>query len=107
MIADGKELPKMEWTFKDGAKAEIALTVNQPAKSARLWVAESNDRDFRGDRWYASELEIKTGSAKVAGEVKPFESGYRAYLAEVVLTASDGHEYKLSTEARVTPDNLK
>ena len=28
-------------------------------------------------------------------------------LAEVVLSASDGHSYKLSTEARVTPDNIK
>ncbi len=107
MIADGKELPKMEWTFKNGAKAEIALTVNQPAKNARLWVAESNDRDFRNDRWYASELEIKTGSSKAVGQVKPLESGYRAYLAEVVLTTSDGHDYKLSTEARVTPDHIK
>jgi hypothetical protein len=35
------------------------------------------------------------------------EKGYRAYLAEVTLKSPSGHEYKLSTEARVTPDNVK
>jgi PhoPQ-activated pathogenicity-related protein len=107
MIADGQELPKMEWNFKNGERAEVALTVNPPARSARLWVADSADRDFRNEHFYATELEIKTGSSKAVGEVKPPGSGYRAYLAEVVLTSPDGHEYKLSTEARVTPDNIK
>ena len=107
MIADRQELPKMEWSFKDGAKAEVALTVNAAAKSARLWVAESMDRDFRNDHFYATDLEIKTGSSKAVGEVKSPGNGYRAYLGEVVLTSPDGHEYKLSTEARVTPDSIK
>lgn len=107
MIADGQELPKMEWSFKNGEKAEVALTVKPPAKSARLWVADSTDRDFRNEHFYATELEIKPRNNQIVGEVKPPGSGYRAYLAEVVLTSPDGHEYKLSTEARVTPDNIK
>ncbi|HEY2952012.1 MAG TPA: PhoPQ-activated protein PqaA family protein [Verrucomicrobiae bacterium] len=107
MIADGQALPKMEWSFKDGAKAEVSLTVNPPAKSARLWVAESTDRDFRNEHFYATDLEATAGSRKAVGEVKSPGSGYRAYLGEVVLTSPDGHEYKLSTEARVTPDNIK
>ena len=107
MIADHQELPKMEWSFNEGATPGVALTVNRTAKSARLWVAESLDRDFRNDHFYATDLKIKPGSSKAVGEVKTPAKGYRAYLGEVVLTSPDGHEFKLSTEARVTPDELK
>jgi hypothetical protein len=31
-------------------------------------------------------------------------TGYRAYLMEAEFTTKTGHPYKLSTEARVTPD---
>jgi hypothetical protein len=72
-----------------------------------LWTADSEDRDFRNDTWTSSELAIKGGSSKASAVVETPAKGYRAYLAEVVLTAPDGHEYKLSTEARVTPDNIK
>jgi PhoPQ-activated pathogenicity-related protein len=108
MIADGKELPSMEWQLKDvKEKAEITVKVNQPAKAIRLWTANSTDRDFRDDRWTSRELEVKGGSSQASAEVPTPERGYRAYMAEVVLTSPTGQEYKLSTEARVTPDKIK
>ena len=33
-------------------------------------------------------------------------SGYRAFMGEVVLTSSTGHEYKLSTQVQVVPDEV-
>jgi len=107
MIADHKKLPKMNWQLQKDGRPEVSVFVNQPAKSIRLWTADSEDRDFRNDTWTSSELAIKPGSSKAAAAVETPAKGYRAYLAEVVLTAPDGHEYKLSTEARVTPDNIK
>ncbi|HKI72512.1 MAG TPA: PhoPQ-activated pathogenicity-like protein PqaA type, partial [Verrucomicrobiae bacterium] len=67
----------------------------------------SSDRDFRDGQWSSRELEAQPGSGHAVAEIKTPKNGYRAYLAEVVLTASDGHSYKLSTEARVTPDTIK
>ena len=107
MVADGKELPQMEWRFEKSPKAGVFVKVNQPAKSVRLWTADSTDRDFRNDKWTSSELEIKPGSAQATGQVEVPEKGYRAFLAEVLLTSPAGHPYKLSTEARVAPDNIR
>jgi len=109
MVADGDELPKMEWQLKDVSqdKAELTVKVDRPAKMIRLWTADSKDRDLRDDRWTSRELKIKPGSSQASADVQTPKQGYRAYMAEAVLTSPTGHEYKLSTEARVTPDNVK
>ena len=109
MIADGQELPKMTWKFGSSANgmAELSLSVNAPAKNIRLWTADSGIRDMRKAKWTSRELEIKPGSSQASVEIAKPEKGYRAYLGEVVLTSSTGQEYRLSTEARVTPDDLK
>jgi PhoPQ-activated pathogenicity-related protein len=109
MIADGEPLPTMQWQFKNGAddNMAVALQVSPRAKSIKLWTADSPDRDFRNDTWAPRELEIKPGSSQATAEVSKPEQGYRAYLVEAVLTSSTGHEYRLSTDARVTPDTIK
>ncbi len=107
MIADGKELPKMEWEFHNSQKAEVDLMISQPARQVLLWTADSQDRDFRDDKWSSREVKTKGSNRSASVSVSTPETGYRAYLAEVVLTSPSGHDYKLSTEARVTPDNIK
>jgi len=107
IIADGKELPKMEWEFHNRSKAELDVAVSTPAKEIRIWTADSTDRDFRDDKWSSQELKAKGGNRAASASVGTPENGYRAYLAEVTLTSPSGHDYKLSTEARVTPDNIK
>lgn len=109
MIADGQELPKLTWQFVDAGqgKAELKVTVDRPAKRIRLWTADSTDRDFRDEQWTSRDLEISAGSSRATTEVTTPGTGYRAYLVEAVLTSSTGAEYKLSTEARVTPDGIR
>ena len=109
MIADGDELPRVEWHFQDTGhgKTELTVEVNQPAKRIRLWTAKSDDRDFRNDNWHTRDVEIKLGSSQAFVEVAVPAEGYLAYLFEVQLTSRTGHNYKLSTEARVTPDNIQ
>jgi PhoPQ-activated pathogenicity-related protein len=104
MIADKAPLPKMKWAFNPEGQATLSVEVDQTAKKARLWTADSTDRDFRNDKWSSRELAVKGGSARATAEIPKPISGYRAYMGEVVLTAPTGHEYKLSTEARVVPD---
>jgi PhoPQ-activated pathogenicity-related protein len=107
MIADGKELPKMEWEFHSSRRAEVDLSITQPVKAVHLWTADSADRDFRDDKWSSRDVAAKGNGRTASVSVEAPASGYRAYLAEVVLTSPSGHDYKLSTEARVTPDSIK
>jgi PhoPQ-activated pathogenicity-related protein len=104
MVADRQPLPQLDWVVKNGKPAELSLSVNQAAKHIRLWTADSADRDFRNDQWTSRELPIQAGSSRAVAEIPAPEHGYRAYLGEVVLTSPTGQPYKLSTEARVTPD---
>jgi PhoPQ-activated pathogenicity-related protein len=109
MLADNKPLPQVDWQIGDTGhgQAEVTVKVNQPARSIRLWTASSADRDFRESQWTSKDLPVKKGSAEATALVPTPPSGYRAYMAEIVLTSPAGHPYKLSTEARVTPDKIK
>lgn len=106
MVADKEPLPKFEWRTSAGEQPQLHMKIDRPAKSMRLWTADSSDRDFRNDKWSSSELEIKPGSSVADSAVRRPESGYRAFMGEVILTNSLGHEYKLSTQVQVVPDVL-
>ena len=105
MIADRQSLPKMTWKFKHTAAERVSLEVNLSKRAAafRLWTAESSDRDFRDDKWSSTELSSESGKHVVA-EVQTPPKGFRAYLVEAELKTETGETYRLSTEARVTPD---
>jgi PhoPQ-activated pathogenicity-related protein len=109
MIADGHSLPKMEWELSDVSykKAHAKTKVSEHADSIRLWTATSVDRDFRDDKWASTDLKVSGGSSQAAAEVPTPETGYRAYMLEVQMKSPRGHPYKLSTEARVTPDKVR
>lgn len=109
IIADRNELPDLQWQFKepDQAEAKVAVIVDQPVKTFRLWTADSGDRDFRNDRWTSRELPIQPGSAKTSTRVPTPEVGYRAYFVEAELATPTGYRYRLSTQVNVTPDNVR
>lgn len=109
IIADRQPLPKMSWRFDQTAsgKAELSLIVDRKAKEIRLWTAESTDRDFRDEKWSPRVLATESGSTRASATIERPERGYRAFLGEVLLTSPTGHDYKLSTEARVTPDPVR
>ena len=105
MVADRQSLPKMTWKFSRGSNlsAVVEVQLSQRARAFRLWTAISADRDFRDDTW--SSVELHSDSLKhVLAQVETPISGFRAYMVEADLLAPDGTPYKLSTEARVTPD---
>ena len=49
-------------------------------------------------------MELAPTPTNVVGRIETPETGFRAYLVEAELTSPTGQTYKLSTEARVTPD---
>jgi hypothetical protein len=94
----------MHWNVASGDQATLSIEVDQKAKEARLWTADSSDRDFRDNGWTSQPLKITSGSSKAQATINKPRKGYRSYMGEVVLTAPTGHDYKLSTAARVIPD---
>jgi PhoPQ-activated pathogenicity-related protein len=108
MIADGQELPKVEWHLRDGTDehAGIEIKVNQPAKNIRLWTALSNDRDFRNNTWSSQELKFTTNSKQASANIPVPQKGFKAFMGEVELISAIGDTYKLSTQVQVVPDNI-
>jgi PhoPQ-activated pathogenicity-related protein len=102
-------LPKIEWKLEDKIDGTASATVRIPenAKAIRLWTAVSRNRDFRQAKWLSRTLKIQPGSSYAAADVKAPPVGYLAYLMEVEVTSPTEHPFKLSTEARVTPDNIR
>jgi PhoPQ-activated pathogenicity-related protein len=106
MIADSQPLPNMTWNFKPGRPTEVFVAIKPSANSFRLFTADSRDRDFRNDVWTSRILQ-NSSSDRATAYIKSPTNGYRASLVEATLTSSTGHDYKLSTEARVVPNKPK
>ena len=105
IVSQGGAFPSLDWTFQPGQSgAQARLKVSRPARGIRVWTADSKDRDFRDDEWTARELALADGGTSASTEIAQPAAGYRAYLLEATLTSPGGHEFRLSTEARVTPD---
>lgn len=106
MVADGSKLPRMNWEFRGAAGAEVAVSVEPRARSVRLFTCDSKDRDFRNDTWSSRALQ-SSPTDRAIGKVLVPTNGYRAFMAEALFTSPRGHDYKLSTQVRVVPDNIK
>ncbi len=102
MVADKESLPQMKWQMTEDG--EMRVRVNRQAKAIHLWTAVSPTRDFRKAEWKSQTLVVKPGSSHASAEIETPASGYRAFMGEVVLKSSTGHEYKLSTQVKVLPD---
>lgn len=109
MLADRQRLPRLQWRFVDTGRgsATLRVSLDRPAAAFHLWTANSADRDFRDEVWHSRPLAASANRRRLTAEVQTPTAGYRAYFVEAVLADASGHRYKLSTEARVTPDNLR
>jgi PhoPQ-activated pathogenicity-related protein len=99
LIAEGKSLPNIVWQHDDD-EGRMRLTVHsKPApQSVRLWVARSDDKDFRPDRWEASDASANGDGAYVVHVEKP-ASGHIAFFAEATYEFGPV-KYNLSTQIR-------
>lgn len=80
--AAGKELPQLKWELtRDGNNQQFTISATQPAQAARLWVAKSDNRDFRESAWQPVSLEGKAGEYR--GTVTKPESGHVAMFGEL------------------------
>jgi PhoPQ-activated pathogenicity-related protein len=98
-VALQKSLPDLSWTHDDdGEQMRLMVHSTPKPKQVRLWVAHSDDKDFRPDRWEATEVDAGNDGEYIALVKKP-ETGHVAFFAEATYGLGQ-LEYGLSTQIR-------
>jgi PhoPQ-activated pathogenicity-related protein len=98
-VAMQTSLPQLSWKHDDDAEGmRLAVNSNPAPQSVRLWIARSDDKDFRPDHWDATKLKPNSEGAFVGHVAKPV-SGHVAFFAEARYAHGDV-EYALSTQIR-------
>ncbi|RLD77895.1 MAG: PhoPQ-activated pathogenicity-like protein PqaA type [Bacteroidetes bacterium] len=79
---------------------KVQASGNQLNK-ALLWVAESDDRDFRDAYWTSSEIDFDANG--IVNEVINYpDSGFKAFYIDLGYTDTNGDDYTKSTRVFVT-----
>ena len=101
-VLDRTAHPTVDWEVKSSAAdIEIAVeTAEGQLLGARLWVADSGNRDFREAEFRAEELGVK-GVNNFAVQVAYPMTGYRAFFVDLVYPDPNGGEYTKSTQVFV------
>ncbi|HEX6438651.1 MAG TPA: PhoPQ-activated protein PqaA family protein [Candidatus Binatia bacterium] len=95
-----RPMPEVSWKHEDSAgKLRLSIAANPQPLGARLWVAQTDSKDFRTASWTEQKATVSEGI--VVGEVTPPEKGHVAFFGELDYEI-DGLKYQLSTQIRVT-----
>lgn len=97
----GETLPQLTW--RAGPDGKLVVEWGDEVGDATLWLAESENRDFREARWTATALD---GEHRCEALVEEPESGWRAGFVEVEFDRGDGERFRLSTGIRVVPERF-
>jgi PhoPQ-activated pathogenicity-related protein len=95
----GVKMPTLTWKHDDDqGKPRLSVTCDVAPKKARLWVADSEKRDFRKSEW--KEHAAKIDGKQVVGTIETPNGGNRVFYGEMEYEI-DGLTYYLSTQMRV------
>jgi PhoPQ-activated pathogenicity-related protein len=103
----GTPYPILEWNLTEGKKG-ITLKVNATRDilvDAILWSTDSEDTDFRDEKWTGKSLGVKK-NASVVTAVQPYPAkGYRAFYLDLKYKDATGGEYTQSTRMFVCDED--
>jgi PhoPQ-activated pathogenicity-related protein len=92
----GATLPAMDWNFASAAsETSVALRADPPPHSVRLWLANSESRDFREASWTSRSCR-RRGEAWIC-RAAAAGNGLTAYFAEATWRERGAPPYSLST----------
>jgi PhoPQ-activated pathogenicity-related protein len=98
-VALERPMPALTWLHEDdGNHLRLSVRSDPAPKGVKLWVAHSDDKDFRPDRWNATELTANGDGAYVGTVDKP-ATGHVAFFAEATYEYGQ-LQYGLSTQIR-------
>ena len=99
----GLKMPTLTAKFENQAdvnKLKLDATMRGTLKSSRVWVAESETRDFRKARWTETPLPMEAGATTTTLHLAPPRSGFSAAFVEAQFDV-DGLVFPLSTQLRI------
>jgi PhoPQ-activated pathogenicity-related protein len=98
----GKSLPAVTWKHGETQDGKLRLSIQTPdgPKTARMWVAMSETRDFRKSKWVEQRTDLAASGKDAVGVCPWPESGWLALYGEVDYEEG-GVKYSLATQVRV------
>ncbi len=80
----GRPLPVISWKHLDAPGGDLLVEVKADPmpQEATLWIATSDDKDFRESRWESRPVEITPGG-EILAAVRPPEKGFTAFYVDL------------------------
>src|SRR5687768_11958803 len=104
----GTPYPELKWQLAQ-TKNGVTLKVNATPDilvDAILWSTDSEDTDFRDEKWAGKSLELKKKKPAVVTAVQPYpQDGYRAFYLDLKYKDANGGEYTESTRMFVADND--
>ncbi|HET8736930.1 MAG TPA: PhoPQ-activated protein PqaA family protein [Pricia sp.] len=89
----------------DATSATLDVASDSEALSAAyLWSADSEDRDFRDEKWDSTQLRL-SGDGKVIQKIPFPKQGYEAFYIDLEYKVPNGGTYTKSTRMYVADDD--
>jgi PhoPQ-activated pathogenicity-related protein len=92
--------PVLKWDLSETKKGITLKVITTPdlLVDAILWSTDSEDTDFRDEKWEGKSIGLKKSKSAVVTAVQPFpENGYRAFYLDLKYKDANGGEYTEST----------
>lgn len=103
----GGAYPELKWNItanKKGVTLKVSATADLLV-GATLWSSDSEDTDFRDEKWGGKEVALKKKTSLVTA-VQPYpEKGYRAFYLDLKYRDVNGGEYTQSTRMFVADND--
>jgi PhoPQ-activated pathogenicity-related protein len=105
---NNKKMPELTWDLDGNGNYSVKTTMTP--KAVKLWQGNNpNARDFRldsiGPVYQSTDLAV-SGDNSYKGKVEKPAKGFTAYFVEFTYDIGAPTPLKLTTEIRVTPDEL-
>jgi PhoPQ-activated pathogenicity-related protein len=104
----GSSYPVLNWNIsqnKKGATLKVDATADILV-DAILWSTDSEDTDFRNDKWSGKSLGLKSKKPSTVTALQPYpEKGYCAFYLDLKYKDANGGEYTESTRVFVADND--
>ncbi|MDF9796642.1 PhoPQ-activated pathogenicity-related protein [Catalinimonas alkaloidigena] len=100
------EYPELAWKIserEEGVNFSVSTTSGKLVE-ALLWSADSEDRDFRDEKWSSTKLEVGDKTEFLLQERFP-ASGFKAFYMDLVYEDPDGGVFTESSRMYVADDD--
>jgi PhoPQ-activated pathogenicity-related protein len=105
LVLTKSKYPVCAWKTSDtksGVRVSITATADK-LTDVIVWTADSNDKDFRNDKWTSSSLGIQNTAKVVVVQEYP-KTGFRAFYVNLKYKDANGKEYTESTRVFMTDE---